>query len=79
MEYSWRLPNGNGKTGSAKRKLYLKFEDAKLYWMTEVERKPFFKNGREKQKIFVWKHLESNVLVNLAMSKIVLLHEEGQG
>ena len=39
---------------------------------------PFFSNTEEKSEDFVWKHLERMFLVNLAMSKIVAVYEEGQ-
>ena len=40
--------------------------------------KLFFSNTEEKSEDFVWKHLERMFLVNLAMSKIVAVYEEGQ-
>ena len=61
----------NGKKLSAKRKLYLKFADAKLYLDDGSGTEPFFSNTEEKSEDFVWKHLERMFLVNLAMSKIV--------
>lgn len=63
---------------SAKRKLYLKFADAKLYLDDGSGTEPFFSNTEEKSEDFVWKHLERMFLVNLAMSKIVAVYEEGQ-
>ena len=61
-----------------KRKLYLKFADAKLYLDDGSGTEPFFSNTEEKSEDFVWKHLERMFLVNLAMSKIVAVYEEGQ-
>lgn len=46
-------------------------------WMTEAERNHFFKYGREKRR-FCLEAFGKNVLVNLAMSKIVAVYEEGQ-
>ena len=43
---------------SAKRKLYLKFADAKLYLDDGSGTEPFFSNTEEKSEDFVWKHLE---------------------
>ena len=63
---------------SAKRKLYLKFGDAELYVDDGSGEKLFFSNTEEKSEDFVWKHLERMFLVNLAMSKIVAVYEEGQ-
>lgn len=63
---------------TGKRKLYLKFGDEKLYVDDGSGEEPFSSNTEEKSTDFVWKHLERMFLVNLAMSKIVSVYEEGQ-
>lgn len=51
----------NGKKLSAKRKLYLKFADAKLYLDDGSGTEPFFSNTEEKSRDFVWRQFGKNV------------------
>ena len=60
------------------KKAVSEIADAKLYLDDGSGTEPFFSNTEEKSEDFVWKHLERMFLVNLAMSKIVAVYEEGQ-